>query len=250
MRAVAVLLLAVGCAKGGAPISGEDASADPVDSTIRRDSVESFDDAAIDGRPIDGPVDAYVPDSPPDACIPIQSEVLVNPVFDMDANGTGWTQQVIDPAYPLITDQDGVPEQSAPRKAWLGGFEAPNVGQNVTDVLSQTVTIPANTTAVVLTGFYEVRSGEDAGSTNVYDTGQLALTMPNGTPIVTVLALSNRTPTAPPDQTSASWAPINHVVTQNLAGQQVVVRMTTSNDFSLATSFYFDTLSLKVTHCP
>ena len=36
----------------------------------------------------------------------------------------------------------------------------------------------------------------------------------------------------------------------NLAGQTIRVRMTSTNDFFRATSFYFDTLSLRALRCP
>lgn len=137
-----------------------------------------------------------------------------------------------------------MPEQSAPYKAWLGGFSGDMfdpIRASLTDVLVQTVTLPADTSAVVLTGFYDVRTAEVASG--VYDTAQLLLTDTNDVPIATILELSNRTP-------RTAWTPINHVFTQNLAGMTVKLKLTSTNDYSDATSFYFDTLSLKATHCP
>jgi hypothetical protein len=99
------------------------------------------------------------------------------------------------------------------------------------------------TTQLVLTGYYEVRTGESATATTVYDSGSLGLTQTNGTPIATALSVSNLTPTT-------AWTAINYTVPQNLSGQTVRVRMTSTNDFLNATSFYFDTLSLRATHCP
>ena len=238
-RALASLVVFGGCAAGG---SSAQSDADPGGRDARRDAIEDFRDAPTDGRPDARPIDARPIDAPPpDACVPQLTELLTNPVFDLGPIGAGWNQTVIDPAYPLITGDDGVPEHSAPYKAWLGGLES-NFG-TATDVLFQDVTVPANTTQLVLTGFYEVRTAEAATDTNVYDTASVDLTQPNGTPILSVLGVSNRTPTT-------TWTAINQLVAQNLAGMTVRVRMTSSNDFLNATSFYFDTLSLKATHCP
>lgn len=229
MRSVVVLVAVVGCAKGSSPLAQSDAPPLPVDA------VESFTDAPH--------ADAAMADAtPPDAaCTPVTTQLLANPAFDSTPQGTGWQQVVIDPSFPLITDQNGINEQSAPYKAWLGGIEAGS--GSVTDKLWQDVTIPANTTSLVLTGYYEVRTAEDPADTNVYDTGSLALTQTNDTPIATVLSLSNRTPTT-------AWTAINNSFGQNLSGMTVRLRMTTSNDILNPTSFYFDTLALKATHCP
>jgi len=211
------------------------------------DSSENFVDSGIDARPLDAFVpDAFVPDAfvvvpdaPPDACVPVVQQLLVNPVFDLTP-GPEWQETRIDAAFPLITDQDGVPEHSAPFKAWLGGFDAPS-GQ-VSDILVQQVAIPANTTQLVLTGFFDVRTAETIAGE--FDTGSLSVTQTDGTPIVTILSLSNMTP-------KTDWTAINHTFTQNLSGQTVRLQMTTSSDFSDPTSFYFDTLGLVATHgCP
>ncbi len=249
------LLVAAGCARGssgvgpddaapGVDAKGVDAAPQLPDAFVPRDApldafvqLDAPPDAMVDAM-ADAAVDAAV-DAAPDACVPQTTQLLVNPVFDLSPVGTGWTQTVIDPMYPLITDQDGIVEQTAPYKAWLGGLVAPS--GSVTDVLYQDVAIPAGTTQLVLTGYYEVRSAES--STGTYDTASIAATQTSGTPIVTINSFSNRTPTT-------TWTAINHTFTQNLSGQTIRLRMTSSNDFSNATSFYFDSLSLSATHCP
>ena len=156
--------------------------------------------------------------------------------------GTGWTETLIQAGFPLITDQDGIPEHSAPFKAWLGGFESGGVN-SVTDILIQDVAIPAMTTQLVLTGFHDVRTSETT-TTTAFDTASLSVTETNGTPIVTILSLSNLTP-------KTTWTAINHTFAQNLSGQTVRLRMTSSNDINLTSSFYFDTMALTATHgCP
>ena len=182
------------------------------------------------------PPDAAAPMG--DACVPQVTQLLKNPAFDQSPLGTGWTQTLIALDSPLITPDDGVVEHTAPNKAWLGGLEATT--GTVTDVLVQSVAIPANTTALVLTGMYDVRTGE-APSTTAYDTAKLVITETNGTEIVSVLAVSNLTP-------KTAWTMFGHAFTQNLSGKTVRLRITSTNDDLDPTSFYFDTLALTATH--
>ncbi len=231
---LAVLVLG-GCARGGSVSSNQDSGVPGADAGEH----EPTPDARPDARP-DAPPDA--PPPPPDACVPVTTQLLVNPLLDGTPRGMGWTEQLIQAGYPLITDQDnssGPLEHTAPYKAWLGGF----TGNNVTDVLYQDVAIPPLTTELVLTGQRQVRTDESTTGT-AYDTAQVLVTQTDGTPIVTVLSLSNLTPTA-------AWTPFNHLFTQNLSGQTVRVRFTSKNDSLYTTSFYFDTLAFTATHgCP
>ena len=82
----------------------------------------------------------------------------------------------------------------------------------------------------------------DAG-TFVYDTGTVSLQQTNGTPIEGVLALDNTV-------TQTAWTPFTHTFAANVAGQTVRLNFTSTNDSTLASNFFFDTLSLKATHCP
>lgn len=190
--------------------------------------------------PPDAPPDAPPPDVPPDSCIPTITQLLINPLFDEMPQGKGWTEQKINASYPLITAQDGPGEHTAPFKAWLGGF----TGNNVTDVLYQDVVVPPLTKELVLAGQHGVRTDEPT-STTAYDTATVALTQTNGTPIATVKSLSNVAPLP------TVWTAFNHTFTQNLSGQTVRLRITSTNDPAYTTSFYFDTLALTATHgCP
>ena len=186
---------------------------------------------------------AAAPDAMQDGyqCTMMTRQLLANPVFDIDANGTGWAQQPIDAAFPLITADDGVPEHSAPYKVWLGGLEGFDYGVNsVTDGIYQDVAIPMGTTQLTITGQYDVRTSETG--TTAYDTAALALTQTNGTPIESVLTASNLTP-------KTAWTLFNKTFTSNLAGQTVRLRMTSTNDVIDATSFFFDTFALTATVC-
>jgi hypothetical protein len=173
-------------------------------------------------------------------CATQATQLLANPSFDQFPDGTGWTQALIASDSPLITDADGVVEHTPPFKAWLGGIEAP-IGATVKDWLVQDVTIPANTTQLVLTGVYDVRTSE-AATTTEYDTAKLVITELDGTTIAVVLALSNATP-------KSAWTTFLHTFTQDLSGKKVRLRITSTNDELDPTSFYVDSLALTAMHC-
>lgn len=209
---------------------------------------------------VDGPgtiyMDAPEQHDPPDgmgsgsgsgsaACTPMQIELLKNPAFDLAPVGTMWTQAPYDPALPVVTADVGVPLQSAPNYAWMGGLQATDYGQStVSDTLYQDIAIPATATTLVLTGYYEVRTGDSP--TLVYDKASVSLAQTTGTviePVFTEAQLNNT-------HATTTWTAINHTFTNVPAGQTVRLLFGTSNDITLATSFYFDTLSLKAMACP
>lgn len=256
---LAVVLLAAGCAKGRSGLTDDGGVVDGpsggrVDARVI-DAPERPDAAPIDAAPIDAPppvidapppmidapppmVDAAVP---PDACVPVVTELLANGAFDASPLGTGWVQSPYDSSLPIITSDDGPVEHTAPNKAWLGGFESDFL-DTADDQMYQQVTVPAGTTQLVLTGVYWVGTDETPGTT-IYDAATVAFTQTNGTLIVNAMSLTNLTPTA-------GWTPIEYVVPANLSGQTIRLRFASTNDFLNATSFWFDTLSLKATHCP
>ena len=182
-------------------------------------------------------------DAAPDApapCNEVMTELLKNPAFDGTPMGTMWTETPIDPMYPLITgDGDGttlgIAEHSAPFDAWLGGLAG-------TDVISQDVAVPARTRLLILTGFYEVRTGETVAT--AVDTGSMAFVDTNNSPIATVQSLDNTKKTT-------TWTTLNYAVSNApmLSGTTIRLRMTSTNNATLFTSFWWDTLSLKATHC-
>jgi hypothetical protein len=166
-----------------------------------------------------------------DACVASPVELLKNPAFDLAPLAASWTESASD----LVTDQDGVTEQSAPYKAWLGGLTS------FSDTLYQDVTVPMSATALVLHGYYQVATGESG--TTVYDHATVALTSTSGTLIESVLALTNVSH-------NTAWASFDHTFTNLSAGQTVRLMFASDNDVTLPTSFYFDTLSLQATACP
>ena len=259
MRFALAAAALAGCASGSAASSDAPAGGGP-DAKVYLDGQIEGTDAAIDAPPhIDAAIDAHpdaapdahpdahvdaapMIDAPPDACVPITTELLVNPAFDLPTVGQGWTEVNIDNTYPIITGDDGIVEQTAPYKAWMGGLAGTDENTtSVTDQLYQDVVVPAGTTSLVLTGYREVRTAETG--TTVYDTGNVDLLQTNGSPIEAVLAENNAAPTT-------AWTAFSHTFGGNLSGMTVRLRFTTTNDITNATSFYFDTLSLKATHCP
>jgi len=230
-RALAACVL-VGCASGR-PNNGEspDASVSSgPDAKVWRDgSIEATPDAHAVVTP-----DAY-------QCHDQVLELLTNPVLDLNPSGMGWVQQNIDNLAPIITGDDGVPEHSPPFKAWLGGLEGYDYGYySLTDGLYQDVIVPAGTTTLRLTGEWDMLTGETELGT--FDTGELALVKPDGTPIESILSLTNET-------YSIGWNAIDHAFAAPHAGETVRVRMTSTNDVYYATSFFFDTLSITATIC-
>lgn len=259
MRLALAAAALAGCASGQSTLFSDAPSGGGPDAKVYLDGqIEGTDapvdsaphiDAAIDAAPhIDAAPDAHpdaaipVDAAPPDACVPITTELLANPAFDLPTLGQGWTEVNIDNTYPIVTGDDGIVEQTAPYKAWMGGFAGQDKSTtSVTDQLYQDVVVPAGTTSLVLTGYREVRTAETG--TTVYDTGNVDLLQTNGSPIEAVLAENNAAPTT-------AWTAFSHTFGGNLSGQTVRLRFTTTNDITNATSFYFDTLSLKATHCP
>jgi len=222
-RHICVGLLALAaCASPSAPDTPDAAQAARADAAIDAAAPPPSRDAA----------------PPPDACGTQVSQLLVNPAFDMSPRGTGWQQIEAVANSPLITDEDGVAEHTAPAKAWLGGFEA-QLGV-VEDALWQEVAIPAHTTQLVLSGVYDVRTSE-AASTVAYDTAELVITDLDGVPIQRVLALSNKT-------VKTAWTSFAHAFTQDLSGRTVRILLTSSNDDLDPTSFYFDSFTLTAIH--
>ncbi|HEY4177186.1 MAG TPA: hypothetical protein VGM90_10155 [Kofleriaceae bacterium] len=244
---LAIALGALGaCAKGGSGAVGADGAVDdgrvdagdPPEDATRPDGHPPVDAAPpIDATP---PIDSAMVDAAmPDAmCTPVTSELLNNGPLDL--GGTGWTQQPGDPAYPLITTSGSLAADTPAYKAWLGGLEADSYGlDEIDDVMYQDVVIPANTTSLTFSAKYVVSTAET--DPTVYDYGAVGAL--DGSTVVFVKNLDNTTPVA-------SWTPYTATVTTNLSGKTIRVQAEASNDVFYPTSFYFDSLSLKATHCP
>jgi hypothetical protein len=189
--------------------------------------------AAIDAPRIDAPgmqIDA------PTQCTMVTSNLLINPAFEMTT--TGWMETRI--GGEAIVRADGPVAAHTPTlKAWMGGVLG-DIGAPASDALWQDVMIPTSTTMLVVTGMYDVRTAETGGT--AFDTGSLAIVTTANAPIESVIALSNLTP-------KTTWTAIDHPVTATVAGMTIRLRLTSSNDFTAGSSFYFDSLGLMATFC-
>ena len=227
MRAVLAAVVFAGCASGSA--------AQPIDGQPGQDATETPTDAR--------PLDAF---AFRDACVPTAQELLANPALDLTPAGMGWTG-MRDPqlaGFAFIgPDPTGFASHSVPNKAWFGGAAGTDLLQStVADSLYQDVAIPANATQVVVSGQWAM--GTNDSTSTVFDTFQLALVQPNGTPIETILTLDNTSTPA------GAWVAFSKTITANVAGQTVRLRGTSLNDITGHTNFFLDTLSLKATGCP
>jgi hypothetical protein len=170
-------------------------------------------------------------------CTVMTRDLLTNSNFEGTPAGTGWTETSATP--PLVTAQTpGVVAQSPTIRAWLGGA----TGAPARDDLYQDVLVPASTTMLVVTGFYEVRTGETG--TTVYDSGKAEITTTAGTQIELIKSFDNVHPTT-------AWTALDKTLT-NLAmmkGQTVRLHFSATNDNLVASSFFFDTLHLNATVC-
>lgn len=163
------------------------------------------------------------------------TQLLANPNFDSTPIGMGWTAMPINATYPIIT-ADGSLIQSAPNKAWMGGLEAtPN-----TDQLYQDVMVPAGTTMLSITGYYQIRSGDIPFLP--IDFIDVELRSTTGTLLESVLALDNTDATT-------QWTPISKTFAMPHAGTMVRLHVSTDSDATDATSFFLDSLALTSTKC-
>ena len=191
-------------------------------------------DARVDApsTSIDASVDT------PGPCTPMMVNLLTNGNFETMPLATGWTETRYE-NEPIVRTDGTIVAQSGTVRAWLGGVLG-TLGADAADALHQDIAVPASATNIVITGFYDVRTGETG--TTPYDDATVALVSTGGAVIEQVQAFSNAAPTT-------TWTAINKPVTANIAGQTVRLRLTSNNDFTAATSFYFDTLAVSATVC-
>ena len=174
----------------------------------------------------------------PDGCSPVMTQMLKNPSFDNSPTGTMWTQSPIQPNSPIITNELSVIDpQSGTIYAWMGGFAQANAN----DSMYEEFTVPANTTDLTLTGYYDVFTEELPDF--AFDLATVELIKPDGTQIETVMNLDNTTPTA-------DWTAIHFTASEDLSGQTIRLHFASSNDSTNVTDFFFDTLSFTATSCP
>ncbi len=151
---------------------------------------------------------------------PTGGNLLANPGFESGA--TSWSA-----TSDVITTDTGAPSRTGSWKAWLNGY-----GSSTTDTLSQSVTVPAASTASLSFWLY-VSSAETTTST-AYDK-------------VTVQVVSGGTTTTLGTFSNLNKGSSYVQRTFNLSaftGRTVTLRFTGTEDSSLATSFVIDDTSL------
>ena len=186
-------------------------------------------------RPAAEGVDAHpASHDAPTGCTTQSTDLLMNGAFDTMPAGSGWVSTPANPTYPIVTSNGTVAAQSAPDKAWMGSFVSK------TDDMHEDVAIPASTTALVLAGYYQVRTTETATTAN--DTAKVELADSSGSLLESALALDNT-------QATTAWVPFTYSITSNVAGKPIRLVFTTANNSTKATSFYFDTVTLTATSC-
>lgn len=206
----------------------DEADAGEVDAAV-------IDAAVIDGAVIDAPVDAptdAATDAPTDACVPVWTDVLTNPSFDL-ALPAPWTQSttIIRPAAQMP-----FAPQSTPNAAMFGATN------NANDVLTQTVTIPAAATGLRLRGWQcNVTTDATAGA----DTFAVTLETPAGVVVETLSSISNATVAA-----TCAWQPFTWTAIAPHAGEQLVLRFRGRTNAGFLTRFVVDTLALEILACP
>jgi hypothetical protein len=224
MRSLYVVLVAVaGCAMAGPSERGSDPDA----SVTRNDGSIGGSDSTVGGT-----------DS---GCTIVTMNLLSNGNFD--AGGTGWTVTPILAGDPIINTQatDGGPvgAQSATYRAWMGGVEqAPSTNK---DAIYQDVMIPATTTALELTGYYEVRSADS--NTTAYDKADVELVATTGTTQLELIKHLDNT------GKTTSWTAFGKTIAATVAGTTVRLKFSSGGDGLYATSFFFDSIALNATYC-
>jgi hypothetical protein len=212
------VMIASGCATAGGSDQPPDGQVGGTDARV--DAPSQIDDAQIDA---------------PTGCTQQTVNLLMNGAFEQVASGWTETRYL---ATDAIIRNDGVAGQTPPYIAWLGGNLA-TTGQTAVDSIHQDIAIPASTTALSLTGFFQVDTDELFG---VYDRARVAVTDTNNSALVTIRDLDNNTSTS-------GWTQLNHTFATTYAGQTIRLRLTSNSDDTARTHFFFDSLALNATVC-
>ncbi|HVV85102.1 MAG TPA: hypothetical protein VHE35_18685, partial [Kofleriaceae bacterium] len=207
--------------------------ADAADDAAVADA-PAIDARALDAAVIDAPVDAAVDaatDAPTDACEPTWNDLLVNPAFDTGV--APWTQ-----SSTIIRTAAQMPfaPQSPPSAVEFG------VTNNADDVLTQTVTIPADATALRLRGWHcDVTTDLTAGS----DTFVVTLETPGGAVLETLHDISNANVGM-----VCAWETFEWDALLPHAGETLVLRFHGRTNAGFLTRFVVDSLALEALACP
>ncbi len=249
MRRVLAVVVFAGCAQGGASAPG-DSNNGQIDAPLAGDAPPMVDAAPmtdatpmVDATPmIDAAPMIDAPPPPPDACVPMVTELLGNPAFDVSPFTPPWTEVRYDSTIPLIGAFSVAPF-SSPNYTWLGGYE-PGIG-DASDYVYQDFVVPPLTTQIVVSGYMRITSEDTFPNA---DEGFVGFLFPPAftTPAIIVVHKTNTDAAQ-----FAAWTPFSQTITTPLSGTTVRFQMESVSDFIDLTNFLFDSVSVKATHgCP
>jgi hypothetical protein len=219
-----VLVVAAGCAQAGSSEHGTEP-----DASVRRDGSTGGFDSTVSGT--DGST----------GCTIVTANLVTNGNFD--AGGTGWTVTPILAGDPIINTQAGdggaIAPQTPTYRAWMGGVEqAPSTNK---DVMYQDIAIPASTTALAFTGYYEVRSDETDAT--AYDKADVQLVQTTGTTEIELIKHLDD------NGKTTAWTTFSKTIAANVAGTTVRLKFSSAGDGLYPTSFLYDSIKLDATYC-
>jgi subtilisin family serine protease len=151
---------------------------------------------------------------------PPSGNLLVNPGFESGA--TAWSA-----TSGVITSSASAPARTGSWKAWLNGY-----GTTHTDTLSQSVTVPAASSATL--SFYLYVSSDETTTSTAYD--KLTVQVVSGGTTTTLGTFSNLN--------EGSSYVLRSFSMSAFTGKTVTVKLTGTEDSSLGTSFVVDDTSL------
>ena len=151
---------------------------------------------------------------------PPTGNLLANPGFESGA--TGWTA-----TSGVITNSSGAPARTGSWKAWFNGY-----GTTHTDTLTQTVTVPAASSASLT--FHLYVSSQETTTSTAYDTFRVQVT--SGGTTTTLATYSNLNKGSSYVQRTLNMSA--HT------GKTVTLRFVGTEDYTLPTSFVVDDTSL------
>jgi hypothetical protein len=205
--------------EGGLP--GDDGGTSPQPGKDAASTADGSSGPTDSGaKPDAGPVDA--------GCTVTTMNLLTNGNFDTGA--APWVSS----GTPVIgtSAQIGQTPQSAPNAVKLAGKNS------ASDVVYQTVAIPANATAATLKGYTWVTTS-DLGT---YDYLRLQTRDSTGTKLEELTNFS-------PSSSDVSWVSFSKALPTVHAGQSIQIALVATTDSSLSTTFWVDGLDLEVTYC-
>jgi hypothetical protein len=229
---VAVALVLGACASSNlgdpsvdAPPGTPDAGPGDADAAANNDAQQASADA--------GPTD---PDAAP--CNPIWNNLLGN--ADFEAGRTVWTEDLGGSANAIIRQQGG----GLPFSANAGTWAALMLGYNGADLrLSQTVTVPADATALRFVGYKcWVTTETDLAAR---DRLTLSLHTSGGALLETLASLNDGDA-----EDVCAWTFYTYAAASAHAGETIQLVLDGLADASQPTSFAFDSVSLEALSCP